>query len=272
MHAADIHPAGGESLLTNEPGGVIFGCAALLPLRDLVPDCKCLYDGAALVQMAWEQLHTGNWKDVALSWRDAYALACILVALPAAVLEASSAPLPAAADASAADACAVTAAPAAAEVVQASAPAPPGLGSQAEPNRACDLPEPGADGDLAALHAHALHLHAGGRAGRAGGPDLALAPVALREWEGRVQTAMEDTAAALKQLDLGAMMGGSLFRLWLDRAIDLLVGQHQSVAWLLGLLQQQQHHREQGSSNWDRPGDCCTPTNHPSLDASWEMR
>ena len=33
------------------------------------------------VQAAWEKLHTGCWKDVEPAWRDAYALACLLRAL-----------------------------------------------------------------------------------------------------------------------------------------------------------------------------------------------
>lgn len=36
---------------------------------------------AATVQAAWEKLHTGCWKDVEPAWRDAYALACLLRAL-----------------------------------------------------------------------------------------------------------------------------------------------------------------------------------------------
>ena len=207
---------------------------------------------ARVVQMAWERLHTGNWKDVPLAWRDAYALACTLVALPAGVLEPACPAAPAAADASAVGAPSVTAAPAATEAT-ASHPGSAGLGSRAIP---CPLPDPGAEGGLAALHACALQQHAGSRAG---GPDLAPAPAVSMEWEGSVRAAREGTAAALRELDLGAMMGGSLFRPWLDRAIELLVEQHQRLAWLhewLQQQQQQQQHMEQDSSKQDTTGDC----------------
>ena len=211
----------------------------------------------ARAQMAWERLHTGNWKDVPLAWRDAYALACTLVALPAAALDYIPCPAaPAAAGASTVvDACsAPLQAPGPAETV-ASQPGSEDIGSQAECMHACPPPEPGAEGGLAALHAHALQQRAGSRAG---GPHAALAPAALAEWEGRARAAREGTGAALRELDLGAMMGGSLFRPWLDRAVEVFLGQHLRLAWLLEWVQQQlqQRHGEQGSSDQDRTGEC----------------
>ena len=214
---------------------------------------KSLVVVSARAQMAWERLHTGNWKDVTLAWRDAYALACILVALPAAALDYFPCPAaPAAAGASAVDACSVGPA----ELVASEPPGSAGEGSQAKHMHACPPPEPGAEGDLAALHAYAMQQRAGSRAG---GPDLALAPAALAEWEGRARAAREGTGAALRDLDLGAMMGGGLFRPWLDRAIEVLLGQHLRLAWLLEWVQQQQQqqqHREQDSSDQDRTGEC----------------
>eukprot|EP00884_Botryococcus_braunii_P020764 jgi/Botrbrau1/7371/Bobra.0316s0015.3 len=50
---------------------------------------RCFEDGdlasvastAQVIQsVGWEKLHTGNWKDVALVWRDVYSLGCLLVA------------------------------------------------------------------------------------------------------------------------------------------------------------------------------------------------
>lgn len=35
----------------------------------------------ALVQAAWEKLHTGTWKDVHMAWRDLYSLGCLLHSL-----------------------------------------------------------------------------------------------------------------------------------------------------------------------------------------------
>jgi hypothetical protein len=44
----------------------------------------------------------------------------------------------------------------------------------------------------------------------------------------------------MKNLDLAAMMGGHLFRPWLDRAVELVMAQHAQLSWLLKALQQQQ--------------------------------
>ncbi|KAK8936225.1 hypothetical protein KSP39_PZI013935 [Platanthera zijinensis] len=39
-----------------------------------------LREAEAALDMAWEQLHSGPWDEVVSTWRDAYALACLLVA------------------------------------------------------------------------------------------------------------------------------------------------------------------------------------------------
>lgn len=39
-----------------------------------------LRSAEAALEMAWEQLHSGPWDEVVPTWRDAYAMACLLVA------------------------------------------------------------------------------------------------------------------------------------------------------------------------------------------------
>ena len=213
--------------------------------------CPQLQSSPAL-QAAWERLHTGYWKDVPLAWRGAYALACIMASMPACLPEAPPAAIPPAEPCCAqpcnggtveAAACAHSSGSSGGARQLASAV----VSSASEVAHDALLAGADADADsmLAALLAHAEELHVGSKAGEV--PDMAPLASAWPAWKGMASTAHARLGKAMKELDLGAMMGGHLFRQWLDRAIDLVMEQQAQLTWLLEALQRQQQTLEQPS-------------------------
>jgi hypothetical protein len=150
----------------------------------------------AVQQVAWEKLHTGDWHAVPLTWRDAYAAACVLAA--AAGLPAPAADLAAAADAASSVAPArplsdvAAASPAGAAEGAAGAEAARGAGQAAELGRAGaalwhldmaaimggPLLRPLLDALIAALQARWQQLHAAAAAAAGAGTAAAAAPQA----------------------------------------------------------------------------------------------
>ena len=56
---------------------------------------RCAHLADICREAAWEKLHTGNWKDVSLVWRDAYGLSVVLYTLACLPAEQSADHLPA---------------------------------------------------------------------------------------------------------------------------------------------------------------------------------
>ena len=123
---------------------------------------------SALVQAAWEKLHTGTWKDVHMAWRDLYSLGCLLHSLSALISP---------------------------EVV-----------NQAEPPHAKSHP-PQAD------------------LGASAGECLAEARHPARSSQS-VAAEQDTLAAAMRDLDLAAIMGGLRFRPCVDAAIQMVQERH----------------------------------------------
>jgi lysine-specific demethylase 8 len=68
-----------DSTAGGGPAAVALASRAMGALRGGIPGAESLV--AALQAAAWEKLHLGTWRGVALVWRDAYSLACLLAAV-----------------------------------------------------------------------------------------------------------------------------------------------------------------------------------------------